>query len=133
MNLRIYLAVLAMTTLSGCAVLPSLGLGQKADPVVIKKEEVARTPLNLPMPDSLQINAVSWFIITPENAENVWQQLRDKEIDLVLFALTDDGYEQLAVDFAKIRNFIEQQYQIIREYRRYYEPEKQSNSKDEKK
>lgn len=118
--------------LSGCAMFD--GLWRKpAEPVVIKKEEVARTPLNLANPDPLKTKPVTWIVVTPENINQVWQSLRDKKADLVLFALTDDGYEQLAVDFAQIRNFIEQQRQVIIQYKNYYEPAQKESNKDAKK
>jgi len=59
----------------------------------------------------------------PENAEKVWTELRKRNVDLVLFALTDDGYEELSVDAANIRNFIATQREIIIKYREYYEPQ----------
>jgi hypothetical protein len=40
----------------------------------------------------------------------------------VLFALTDDGYETLALTMAELRNFVAQQRAITRRYREYYEP-----------
>jgi hypothetical protein len=42
----------------------------------------------------------------------------------VLFALTDDGYEELSIDIAQIRALIAQQRDIIIRYREYYEPKK---------
>ncbi len=70
-----------------------------------------------------------WVIITPENAEEVWKKLKEENTDLVLFGLTDDGYEQLAITMAEIRNFIAQQRTIIIKYKEYYEPPKTPDSK----
>ena len=39
-----------------------------------------------------------------------------------MFALTDNGYEKLALNFADIRNKIAEQRQIILSYKDYYEP-----------
>jgi hypothetical protein len=63
-----------------------------------------------------------WIVITPDNAEDVWKNLKSKNIDLVLFGLTDDGYESLSVDTAQVRNFIYQQRELLNRYRNYYEP-----------
>jgi hypothetical protein len=41
---------------------------------------------------------------------------------MVLFGLTDDGYEMLAFTMAELRNFIAQQRAITTKYREYYEP-----------
>ena len=70
-----------------------------------------------------------WVIITPENAEEVWKKLKEENTDLVLFGLTDDGYEQLSITMAEIRNFIAQQRTIIIKYKEYYEPPKTPDSK----
>ena len=106
--------------LQGCALLA----WNAVKPVEIQKKAVERTPLNLADPQPLKPSAPNWIIITPANAEQVWAELRKRNADLVLFALTDDGYEELAVDMAQIRTFIAQQREIIVRYRQYYEPQK---------
>jgi hypothetical protein len=106
--------------LQGCA----LFSGWKNEkPVIIEKKAADRTPLNLPMPAPLKPTSPQWIVITPENAERVWAELKKRNVDLVLFALTDDGYEELSVDAANIRNFIATQREIIIKYREYYEPQ----------
>lgn len=122
---NIILASILITTLTGCA-----GFGWKSvEPVVIKKEEVARTPLNIPDPTPIKPTVPNWIVITPGNAEKIWQDLRGKKSDLVLFALTDDGYEALAVDTAETRNYIARIRKILEEYRNYYEPKKNDTAK----
>jgi hypothetical protein len=88
----------------------------------VQKRAVERTPLRLPDPAPLQARELEWIIVTPENAESVWQRLRDSNTDVVVFALTDDGYETLALTMAELRNFIAQQRAILGRYRDYYEP-----------
>jgi len=122
---KILIASLLTFTLSGCA---SFGWN-KVEPVVVKKEEVARTPLNIPDPTPIKPSVPNWIVVTPSNAEKVWQQLRDKKSDLVLFALTDDGYEALAIDTAETRNYIAKIRKILEEYRNYYEPRKNDAAK----
>ena len=41
--------------------------------------------------------------------------------DYALFALTDNGYEKLALNMADIRILLAQQRQIIIQYQEYYE------------
>ena len=65
---------------------------------------------------------LAWIVVTPENAEEVWKKLKDENADLVLFAITDDGYEQLALTMAEIRNYIAQQRAVLIKYKEYYEP-----------
>jgi hypothetical protein len=119
---RLALAILipVIMGLQGCALLA----WNAVKPVEIQKKAVERTPLNLADPQPLKPTSPNWIIITPANAEQVWAELRKRNADLVLFALTDDGYEELAVDMAQIRTFIAQQREIIVRYRQYYEPPK---------
>ena len=104
---------------SGCG---SFGWKSDVQPLEIQKRAVERTPLRLPDPAPLQARELEWIIITPETAEATWQRLKDSNTDVVLFALTDDGYEVLALTMAELRNFIAQQRSILGKYREYYEP-----------
>lgn len=112
--------IVAMTCLSlqGCALLAWNAI----KPVEIEKKAVERTRLNLPDPQPIKPSTPSWILITPQTQAKVWEELRAKNSDLVLFGLTDDGYEELATDMAQIRAFIQQQRDIINKYREYYEP-----------
>ena len=117
--------IIAASMLQGCAL-----LGWKAlEGIEIKKKAVDRTPLNLADPQPLKPTAPQWRVITPENQAQVFAELKSKNIDLVLFALTDDGYEELSVDIAQIRALIAQQRDIIVKYREYYEPKKTEEKK----
>ena len=114
----IVIAAVAMS-LQGCAL-----FGWRSEqPIKIEKKAADRTPLNLPMPAPLRPSSPQWIVITPENAERVWAELKKRNVDLVLFALTDDGYEELSIDAANIRDFIATQREIIIKYREYYEPQ----------
>jgi hypothetical protein len=97
--------------------------------VEIQTRAVERTPLNLPDPEPLKAREVEWIIITPENAQEVFAKLKEKNVDIVLFAVTDDGYEALSLSMAEIRNHIARQRGIIIKYREYYEPKKDDSKK----
>ena len=53
--------------------------------------------------------------------EEVWKKLKDNKKDIVLFGLTDEGYQSLSVNLTKLRNIIEQQRIILFKYKEYYE------------
>ena len=121
MNVRtLLIATTLPLVLSGCGSFGWKGV----EPIEIQKRAVERTPLNLPDPAPPRARELEWIIVTPENAQAVWQRLRDANTDVVVFALTDDGYETLALTMAELRNFIAQQRAIIIKYREYYEPKK---------
>lgn len=83
-----------------------------------------KTPLNLPDPPPLRTKPIEWIIVTTENHEEVFKRLEGKGNNLVLFALTDEGYQQLAVTIAEIKNLINTQRIMIGKYREYYETKK---------
>ena len=86
--------------------------------------EKKREPLDLTMPAPLELQDVDWIVITKDNAEEVFEKIKnEKNGDYALFALTDNGYEKLALNFADIRNKLAEQRQIILSYKEYYEAE----------
>ena len=88
------------------------------------KIEKKREPLALADPKPLDLQDIDWIIITKDNADEVFEKIKnDKNGDYALFALTDNGYEKLALNFADIRNKIAEQRQIILSYKDYYESE----------
>lgn len=117
--MKILAAVMFASVLSGCALIPGW---EREQPITILKKAEPRQPLNLPNPASLKPTVPEWIVITPENQAQVFKRLQEQNRDQVLFAITDDGYEALAIDTAEIRNLIQQQRIIIQKYRDYYEP-----------
>jgi len=64
-----------------------------------------------------------WIIITSENAEEVFAKLEKEGIDPVLWGLTDKDFELLSKNFARIRNHMVIQNDLIDKYKEYYEEE----------
>lgn len=125
------ISLLAVTSLSGCA---SFNLfGPKVKPIEVVAKPMEKTPLDIPLPDPLKIKPIEWTLITPANSEEVFKKLEQQGADLVLIGLTDDGYQQLAVTIAELRNIINQQRNIIIKYKEYYEPKKDINKEPTKK
>jgi hypothetical protein len=115
-------SLLLLTNLGGCA---SWGLfGKRVEPITVSTVPLEKTPLALPDPAPLKSKPIRWVVITPANAEAVWERLAQDDDDVVVFALTADGYQQLAVTIAELRNLIATQRVIIQKYREYYEPAK---------
>jgi hypothetical protein len=106
--------------LTGCASFDLFGSREK--PITVTTVPAEKTPLSLQDPPPLKSKPIRWVVITPANAEAVWEQLAQDDDDVVVFALTADGYQQLAVTIAELRNLIVTQRVIIQKYREYYEP-----------
>ena len=118
-------SLLLLTNLGGCA---SWGLfGKRVEPITVSTVPLEKTPLALPDPAPLKSKPIRWVVITPANAEAVWERLAQDDDEVVVFALTADGYQQLAVTIAELRNLIATQRVIIQKYREYYEPKKPNN------
>ena len=92
-------------------------------------KEVERTPLNLAEPPALKMEKLDWIIINEENYAKVFADLKKKNKDVVLFGLTDDGYETLAVNFAQVRKYIILNKNILKKYKDYYEGKKDGTEK----
>ena len=98
-------------------------------PLEVLNLEIKREPLKLEDPKIADFEDLEWYIINSENAEDVFNKLKEKKIDPVLFGLTDEGYEALSKNFAQIRHYIQQQKLILDKYREYYEDVKRSVDK----
>jgi hypothetical protein len=130
-NARILLIpIISLPLLSGCA---SFGFfGKKVEPIQVQTVAVERTPLNLREPTPLKPKPLEWVVITPENAEEVWAKLRSNNSNVVIIGLTDDGYENLSITMAEIRNHMLTQSNIIKKYKEYYESKEDNNAKRDK-
>ena len=92
------------------------------------KIEKKREPLDLPMPVPLELVDVEWIVVTKDNIDEVMEKVKAEGGDYALFAVTDEGYKKLSVNFADIRNKLYEQNQIILSYKEYYESgERESN------
>lgn len=105
--------------LSGCA---GFGFGASVKPIEIVSKPIDRTPLALSDPASLKLKRIQWIVITPQNADAVFAQLEANQQTPVVFAVTDQGYMDLAITMGELRNFISLQRQIVIQYKSYYEP-----------
>ena len=85
------------------------------------KIEKKREPRGIPNPEPLDLIDVEWIIVTPENIDEVMEKVKAEGGDAALFAVTDEGYKKLSLNFADIRNKLYETNQILLSYREYYE------------
>lgn len=112
---------MSITVISGCSSIKRLEIFTK---------EVKRTPLNLEEPAPLSMTPIKWIIITRENYEQVFDELEKNNADVVLFGLTDEGYEELAINFAQVRKYIILNRHILMKYKEYYEGNKDGKTEE---
>lgn len=90
--------------------------------IIVKSEIEKKVPLNLPEIEPLNLEEFQWIVITPDNMEMIWKEMEEKKHDMVLIALTDDGYEIVSKNQKKVSNYILLLRKTIEEYKHYYEP-----------
>ena len=117
---------LLLSSLAGCASFDFFG--EKVKPIEVVSKPIEKTPLNIVMPEPLSVKPVEWIVVTPENAEEVFGKLKAEGKDVVVLAMTPDGYQRLAITMADIRTLIATQRQIIIQYKEYYEPPKETKT-----
>lgn len=105
---------IALLAVSGCS-------SSAPTPITVSAKPIDKPELVLPKVDRIQTRKVEWVIITPENFEEQIQKLTAKGKPIVFFALTDEGYEALALNLSDLRAFIQQQQAIIAAYEGYYQ------------
>ena len=103
---------LVLVLLSGCSSTPQR--------IEVSAKPVEKPELVLPNADSLRMKDVEWILITPENFEEKVAEIQATGRPVVFFALTDEGYENISMNFSSIRAYIQQQQAIIVAYENYY-------------
>jgi hypothetical protein len=64
---------------------------------------------------------VDYLVVTEENIDEVWRELEAAGKPVVLFALTHEGYEALALNNAEVIRYLSEQKAILIAYKEYYE------------
>ncbi len=100
----------------------------------VSSKAVEKPILTLPPVDVVRMRTVDWVIITEENFAEVVAKAKKNGKTIAFFALTDDGYANLGLNFSDIRALVQQQQTIIGSYEQYYDAtkkfEKQKVKKD---
>jgi len=100
----------------------------------VSSKSVEKPILTLPPVDVVRMRTVDWVIITEENFAEVVAKAKKNGKTIAFFALTDDGYANLGLNFSDIRALVQQQQTIIGSYEQYYDAtkkfEKQKVKKD---
>jgi len=107
-----YLLLSALIILAACSSPQEI---ETVAPVEVRTVQIPRPAPIVPEVDQLRLRNVQWIIITPENIEEKFEQIQNGEI--VLFAVTAEGYENIALNLSDVRALIAQQQRIIAIYR----------------
>lgn len=119
MGLKLLAVSLILTITTGCSF-------SKPKEVVVTRT-VVQTP-DIPLrspPRPINMVDVNWYTVTTDNIHEFEERFENANGDLVFFALSVPHYENLSLNLADIRRFIEQQKAIII----YYEEQITAQSK----
>lgn len=112
---------LVVLLLSSCTSMPQV--------LEVSAKPIDKPVLVLPKVDQLNMKDVKWIVVTPDNWEAAVIELKKTGRPVVLFGLTDQGYEDLGLNFSDIRALVQQQQAIIVAYEGYYNASEQALDK----
>ena len=62
-------------------------------------------------------------MITPDNVNDVFEELKNENKQIVVFAVDEEGYEALTLNVTDLLKLVQQQNSVITAYKQYYETE----------
>ena len=114
----------ALLLTTGCSL-----LSKPEEKIVTRTVTVAPDiPLKQP-PRPISMSDVNWYVVTTDNIAEFEKRFENDNSDLVFFALSVPHYQNLSVNLADIKRFIEQQKAIIVYYEQQITESKESINK----
>jgi hypothetical protein len=108
MQLKKYLTILSALLLvlisTGCAV---------QDRVIVKTELVKPNITIQTKPKGVNLHPVKFYAVSEKNFDEFIQKFEKENGDLVFFAISVTDYENLSLNVAELRRYIEQQKSLI--------------------
>ena len=120
MEHKSYLTVLSALLLS--LLLSSCSTWDKLKRIEIKRVEVDRVIPTQNRPRELDLNNITWFVVTDQNFNEFKQRYTKQNGSFLFYAISVRDYETLALNMAEIKRYIEQQKQIIIYYEKAVAP-----------
>ena len=107
----------ALLTLMGCSSL-------RQEPQIVTVTNTVKTTVPIvARPKGAQINDIKIYVVTAENYDEFVEKFTAKNGELAYIAISVKDYENLSLNFAELRRYIEQQKQIIVYYEEAVKPE----------
>ena len=118
---RVLGALLLSLLLSSCS------SWDKLKRIEVKTVEVDRVIPTQNRPRQLDLNDITWFVVTEQNFEDFKKRFKKYNGNFLFYSMSVRDYETLALNMADIKRYIEQQKQIIIYYENALAPEKKEN------
>ena len=114
----IFWSLLLLVSLSSCSWKP-------------EKQVVVQTKIVKPVieikerPKGVKMLPVKFYVVTEKNYEEFKEKFKKENGDFVFYAMSVPSYENLALDMADLRRYIEQQKEIIIYYEKAVKDDKE--------
>jgi len=107
----------ALLTLMGCSSL-------RQEPQIVTVTNTVKTTVPIvARPKGAQISDIKIYVVTAENYDEFVEKFTAKNGELAYIAISVKDYENLSLNFAELKRYIEQQKQIIVYYEEAVKPE----------
>ena len=104
---KLIIALLVLT-MTGCSVF------RKPEEVVVTNTVIKAPDIPLqPQPRPINMIDIKWYTVTTDNIDEFEKNFENDNGDLVFFAISVPHYQNLSLNLAEIRRYIEQQQSII--------------------
>ena len=108
---------LALILTSGCSLL-------RPEPKIVTVTNTVKTTVPIvAQPKAVRLNDVKIYVVSKENYEEFVKEFEAKNGADAYIAISVKDYENLSLNFAELRRYIEQQKQIIIYYENAVKPE----------
>lgn len=84
----------------------------------------------VPLPKQVQLNDIKIYVVSTENYEEFKEEFEAKNGPDAYIAISIKDYENLSLNFAELRRYIEQQKQIIVYYEDAVAPEENEENSE---
>ena len=92
-------------------------------PTVVETPEIDAPVIRIvPRPDPIKMRNADIVVVTEANIEEVIERVKTEQGDFVLYAMTAQSFEALALSFEQIKKFIEAQNAVILYYEEAVKP-----------
>lgn len=92
-------------------------------PTVVETPQIEAPAIRIvPRPDPIEMRNADIVVVTEANLEQVIARVKQEQGDFVLYAMTAQSFESLALSFEQIKKFIEEQNAVIVYYENAVKP-----------
>lgn len=117
-----------LVTLNACSLFRAPEKEVVTVPTVVETVRIEAPVIKIvPRPDPIQMKDSDIVVITESNLQEVIDSIKTIQGEFVLYAMTAQSFESLALNMEQIKRFIEEQNQIIL----YYEKAVTENPEEE--